>query len=126
MRDLRELPDTVRRDRAWERRVANVTDPEHEAFGGCFRVDHPGCRPLVVIASTGGGWDLVSVQVLQKKAKTPTWGEMQTVARIFFLDHETCVQYQVPPADHVNIHHGVLHLCRLQGYEYPRPPAEFV
>ncbi len=79
---------------------------------------------LNVIASNGGGWDHVSVS---RGDRTPTWNEMSYVSGLFFKDNETCVQYHVPLADHVNCHEHCLHLWRpRRGKPLPRPPANFV
>lgn len=81
-------------------------------------------EPLRVIASNGGGWDHVSVSAANRP---PTWDEMNYVARMFFKDDETCVQYHVPETDHVNYHPNCLHMWRpRRGKSMPRPPAMFV
>ena len=85
---------------------------------GAFRLGQ-----LFVIASTGFGWDHVSVST---RTRCPTWGEMEYVKRMFFEDHETAMQLHVPPSDHVNCHPYCLHLWRPQEFEIPRPPPEFV
>jgi len=83
-------------------------------------IDH---AQMKVIASSGGGWDHVSVS---RRNRCPNWPEMEHVKRMFFRDDETAMQLHVPPADHINCHPYCLHLWRPLDAEIPRPPAEFV
>lgn len=78
---------------------------------------------LKVIASSGEGWDHVSVSLPHR---CPTWDEMEHVKRLFFRDDETAMQLHVPPTDHINVHPFCLHLWRPQGVEIPRPPGWMV
>lgn len=99
---------------------------------GVFQIPR-GNVVLRVIASDGSGWhesglpgppwEHVSVSL---QTRTPTWEEMDYVKRLFFEDHETVVQFHVPPSDHVNFHPFCLHLWRLVKGTFPRPPAETV
>ena len=73
---------------------------------GAFRVG-----PLRVIASTGAGWDHVSVSLPDR---CPTWAEMDKVKRLFWRDAETVMQLHVPRTEHVNCHPNCLHLWRPQ------------
>ena len=79
--------------------------------------------PLRVIASSGLGWDHVSVS---RANRCPNWPEMDYVKRLFFQDDETAMQLHVPPADHLSFHPNCLHLWRPQDVEIPRPPAILV
>lgn len=78
---------------------------------------------LKVIASSGEGWDHVSVS---RRDRCPSWEEMEFVKRLFFKDDETAMQLHVPPTKHINNHPYVLHLWRPQGVEIPLPPPDFV
>ena len=78
---------------------------------------------LRVIASTGEGWDHVSVS---RRDRCPSWEEMEFVKRMFFKEDETAMQLHVPPSRHVNNHPYTLHLWRPQSAEIPTPPQEFV
>ena len=61
---------------------------------GAFSVPSPVDRqPLVILASSAGGWDHVSVS---RKNRCPNWAEMEHVARLFFRTDETAVQFHVP------------------------------
>jgi len=76
------------------------------------------------IASDGGGWEHVSVQMIPqagRKQRIPTWTEM-CIAKDLFWDHEDCVvQFHPPETEYVNVHNHVLHLWRKIGYEMPLP-----
>lgn len=110
----------VFRDRAWERRFGG----EGDDHGGCFKVKSPiDGGDLSIIASTGMGWDHVSVS---RPNRCPNWPEMEHVKRLFFRDSETAMQLHVPPADHINCHPHCLHLWRPHDLEIPRPPAFMV
>lgn len=119
MRDLREI-DRYRR-RRFERQCYGV---EGGATEGCFWIPDPRGGPaLAVIASSGAGWDHVSVSLPHR---CPTWAEMERVKRLFFREGETAMQLHVPATDHVNHHPYCLHLWRPLDREIPRPPAIFV
>lgn len=117
MRNLREL----------ERYRLNVTrrmgwSGDHTC--GAFRLPSPiDGRPLLIQASSGDGWDHVSVS---REKRCPNWPEMEFIKRQFFKDDETVMQLHVPTADHINCHPYCLHLWRPQNAELPRPPAEMV
>lgn len=78
---------------------------------------------LVVIASSGEGWDHVSVS---RGHRTPNWPEMEHVKRLFFRDDECAMQLHVPVSDHLNCHPYCLHIWRPHGVEIPRPPGIMV
>ena len=80
-------------------------------------------KPLAVVASSGAGWDHVSVS---RPTRTPNWHEMEHVAALFFEDHEVAMQLHVPTADHVNNHPFCLHWWRPLEAEIPRPPSIMV
>jgi hypothetical protein len=95
-------------------------------FGGdgAFRVPSPtDFRLMTVVASTGYGWDHVSVS---QHKRCPNWPEMDHIKSLFFKDDETAMQLHVPAADHVNNHPYCLHLWRPQNIEIPRPPSIMV
>ena len=76
--------------------------------------------PLHVIASTGEGWDHVSVSLI---SRTPNWKELEYVRSLFFKPSETVMQLHVPKSEHVNFHEFCLHLWRPQEQDIPKPPA---
>lgn len=78
---------------------------------------------LKVIASSGHGWDHVSVSLANR---IPNWTEMDAVKRAFFKDDETAWQYHVATEKHINLMPNCLHLWRKQGFDMPLPPSEFV
>lgn len=112
MRDLSQLSEDVRTEMLG-------------GDGGAFTVLSPTDYKftLRVIASFGGSWDHVSVS---RADRIPTWQEMNLVARLFFLESETAVQFHVPASKHVNIHPNCLHLWRHQRVKYQLPPLDFV
>lgn len=86
-------------------------------------------QPLAVIASSDPdlGWDHVSVS---RSNRTPTWGEMEQIKRLFFRDDECVMQLHPPIADYVDGtafgHVNCLHLWRPTDVEIPRPPQFMV
>ena len=95
---------------------------DHET--GFFWIKSPIDNGMMkVIASSGDGWDHVSVS---RPNRCPNWPEMEHVKRLFFKEDETAMQLHVPPSDHISFHPNCLHLWRPLGVEIPRPPAEMV
>lgn len=91
---------------------------------GAFQMPSPHDQKLMrIIASTGLGWDHVSVS---RPDRVPDWYEMEAVKRLFFWPTETAMQLHVPPADHINNHENCLHLWRPLDVEIPRPPGFMV
>lgn len=78
---------------------------------------------LLIIASSGFGWDHVSVS---RCNRPPNWVEMEHVKRLFFMPEETAMQLHVPVTDHINAHPNCLHLWRPHNFEIPRPPSAMV
>lgn len=78
---------------------------------------------LAIIASTGGGWDHVSVSLPDR---CPTWEEMNYVKRLFFEDDECAVQYHPPVKDHISVHPFCLHMWRKQSGTFFFPPKEMI
>lgn len=99
----------------------NTPDPRSE---GAFYIPRE-TGDLRVIACAGGGWDHVSVSL---DGRIPIWEEMDFIARMFFKEDETAVQYHVPRSDHVNCNPYTLHLWRPLSKlrKVPRPPAWMV
>lgn len=109
----------------------NCTEQVAEHYGdfgdstcGVFELGSPiDKQPLVIVASSGGGWDHVSVS---RKNRAPNQTEMDFVYRRFFAPDEVAVQFFVPAASHVNIHPNCLHLWRPNGETLSLPPIGFV
>lgn len=78
---------------------------------------------LAVIASTGGGWDHVSVSLPNR---CPFWSEMDFIKRLFFDDHEIVMQIHPRTSDHINVHSFCLHLWRPHNIDIPLPPKFMV
>ncbi len=94
---------------------------------GIFKVFANG-RSFKVIASSGGGWDHVSVSPFNKKRTVcPTWEEMSAIKDMFFEPEEAVVEYHPPKSEYVNNHPYCLHLWRPNdGRKIAMPPKEFV
>lgn len=99
-----------------------ATNDVGDAWNGCFVFVLDGVR-FFVMASTGGGWDHVSVST---DGRTPHWNEMDRIKRMFFRDDEMAVQIHPPVMQHVNMHDYVLHLWRCQDEQMPKPPMIMV
>ena len=91
--------------------------------GGAFTMFNDAGETLRIIASSGDGWDHISVSLARR---CPTWAELELVKRTFFHDDETAMQLHVPPADHINNHEFCLHLWRPLDQPIPRPPGAMV
>lgn len=111
MRNLRELDH-------WRVRLPTTVDVGGDTCG-CFLL--PGGER--VIASSGGGWDHVSVSFPNR---IPSWDEMDDIKRLFFKADETAFQLHVPASQHINCHPFCLHLWRLLNVSIPLPPAWMV
>lgn len=120
MRDLRVLE--CYRNHEWGNRAHGWAGDE---TCGTFCVPSPiDGAELAVIASSGEGWDHVSIS---RRNRCPNWPEMEHVKRLFFRDDETAMQLHVPPSQHISFHPHCLHIWRPNdGREIPMPPAEFV
>lgn len=108
------------RDRAWEANMGGSGDDGQGCFCVKSRIDGGDLR---ILASSGMGWDHVSVS---RANRCPNWPEMEQVRHLFFRDDETVMQLHVPPSDHINCHPNCLHLWRPQDVEIPRPPSIMV
>jgi hypothetical protein len=120
MRNLNLLNHYRRRDR----HVLENWEWYGDETAGMFMIPSPiDQKPLAVVASSGAGWDHVSVS---RQTRTPNWREMEHIAALFFEDHEVAMQLHVPTADHVNNHPFCLHWWRPLDAEIPRPPSIMV
>ena len=123
MRDLLRELDTSK-VRRWRDGEMTMWGRHGGATEGIFvmRMSPVGLEARI-IASSGEGWDHVSVSF---KHRTPTWEEMETVKRLFFKPHEIAMQLHVPTSDHISFHPNCLHIWRPLDVEIPRPPAWMV
>ena len=80
-------------------------------------------KTLRVIASTGEGWEHVSVSRINK---TPSWAEMEFVKRMLFKPEEVCMQLHVAVEEHISVHRFCLHIWRPINQEIPLPPSWMV
>lgn len=116
MRNLHEL--NAYRDTSPQ--VKKYYGTEGNGLGGVFNIPLDKGRYLRCIASSGVGWDHVSVSLPHR---CPTWEEMERVKRMFFKETETAMQLHVPPSDHISVHPYCLHIWRPTETEIPLPPS---
>ena len=93
------------------------------AEAGVFMVPGPCCRDLKVIASSGLGWDHVSVSLPNR---CPNWPEMCHIKELFWDAEEAVMQLHPPKSQWINNHAYCLHLWRPQQQEIPLPQGELV
>ena len=117
MRNLRTLDQYRDTSAAVRRYYGNIGDETCGVFSVPSPIDGAEMR---VIASTGVGWDHVSVS---RKNRCPNWPEMDRIKRLFFRDNECAMQLHVPVDDHISVHPNCLHLWRPTKQDIPRPPA---
>lgn len=116
MRNLHELDQY----RLTDQRIVGFFGDAGDGENGVFIVLSPIDKAMLrIIASSGLGWDHVSVS---RSTRAPNWSEMSHVAQLFFKDDETAMQMHVPREDHVNDHPYTLHWWRPHTVEIPRPP----
>lgn len=97
-----------------------------DAHNGAFGLVAPGTRAtLHVIATTGGGWDHISVTVAGER-RCPFWPEMAWVKDQFFEPGEAVMQLHPARSQYVNNHPFCLHLWKPQAIEIPLPPVTMV
>ena len=97
--------------------------PAGDDQNGAFIVKLRHGQNVRVIASSGMGWEHVSVS---RHDRCPTWDEMCQVKALFWSDDDCVIQYHPPASDYVNNHPNCLHLWRPIGVELPVPPSILV
>lgn len=99
-----------------------------ESGDGAFKVSILNGESFFVIASTGMGWEHVSVSLerVHRLKRCPTWEEMVFVKNLFFQPEEAVVQIHPPESQYVNCHEYVLHLWRPTNQTLPLPFPEMV
>jgi hypothetical protein len=119
-RDL-NMMNNLYRKRALEVQLYNTAG---DATCGVFVVPSPeDGGDMLVIASSGSGWDHVSIS---HRLHCPTWKEMAYVKKLFFHDTAPVMELHVPETDHINIYRDCLHLWHPHAEEIPRPPGYMV
>ena len=122
MKDLRYL-DAYRREIPEVSLSKGEGDPDPRCNGAfIFKM---GSEVIVVVVGRGRGWEHVSVSC---RDRTPTWAEMEKIKRLFFEEHEVCMQLHVAVKDHINVHPNVLHIWRPVSKlkPIPLPPKDLV
>jgi hypothetical protein len=107
--------------------ASELEDSDH----GAFSIPLGNGKRFHIIASSGMGWDHVSVHVRivgKGKAITPNLEEMCKVKDLFFDEEECVVQYHPRKSEYVDMHPHVLHLWRPNepGVSIPEPRKEMV
>lgn len=120
MRNLLDLSEFRRVDGKAIAHFSGV-DP---SIAGSFFVPSPIDRQhLHVVATSGDGWDHVSVS---RTTRPPNWTEMDFVKRLFFRPDEVAMQLHVAERNHINVHPYCLHLWRPLIGSIPLPLPEMV
>lgn len=115
MRNLNELND---------QRIWHPMGGWGDETCGAFKIKLPTSRlEFAVIASSGGGWEHVSVSTAER---CPRWDEMQQIKEMFFLDDEVVMQLHPAKKDYVNHHPYCLHLWRPTHERIPLPDVAMV
>jgi hypothetical protein len=120
MRNLNELDEFRVRSGSVVRHYGSAGDSTCGVFLLRSPIDH---APICVIASSGMGWDHVSVS---RKNRIPNWIEMDHIKRKFFLPEEAAFELHVAESDHINDHQNCLHLWRPIDQDMPMPPKWMV
>lgn len=105
--------------------------PPGETYGAFF-VKHPRSGNLFRFLVSDGidwekcgfappAWEHVSLSLVAGD-RLPTWSEMCWAKGLFWEPEECVIQFHPPESEYVNRHEGTLHLWRLIGSEFPRPP----
>lgn len=112
---------------------ANKIAGRSDEIDGAYAIKHPKVRNYYfqIIASTGMGWEHVSVTLRMKDnpkfvERTPTWQEMCFIKSVFWNDHEAVMQLHPPISEYVNNHPFCLHLWRPTQTEIPLPDSLLV
>lgn len=125
MRDL--SAPAVDRYRRRDAAVLRVYGGFGDANCGVFGFPSPiAGRSLLVIVSSGGGWEHASVSLLPEGRRCPVWEEMDSVKRRLWRDDEAAMQLHVATADHLSYHPTTLHLWRPVDRPVPLPPKWMV
>lgn len=106
------------------RQEINIAGCPGDSENGIFIVSVCG-KSFYVVASTGGGWEHVSVSPVKGK-NCPTWTQMCAIKDMFFEEEEVVIQYHPAKSQYVNICNNCLHLWRPVGIKLPVPPKSFV
>lgn len=106
----------------------------YDEIDGAYTVPHYKIKDYVfqIIASTGLGWEHVSITILSHKKKNsfvercPTWEEMCWIKDLFWNDDEVVVQYHPAKSDYINNDPHCLHLWKPIDQCLPTPDSLMV
>jgi len=101
---------------------------DEDGMNGSFSIPLPSHKVTAnCIVSDGGGWEHVSVHVVERgEERTPSWDEMCAVKDIFWGPEEVVVQFHPAKSEYVNNHPHVLHLWRSTTHKIKTPPSIMV
>ena len=120
MRNLRLLDAYRRTDRQVRAYYGGIGDETCGVFEAPSPIDS---ASMMVIASSGEGWEHISVS---RTNRCPNWIEMEHVKLLFFRDEEVCMQLHVATANHISVHPNCLHIWRPPEQAIPLPPEWMV
>ncbi len=106
-------------------RKKNVPQGDEE---GVFEIIR-GNLKFFIIASSGMGWEHVSITVSNTKTKDQrcaTWNEMCQIKDLFWDKEDCVVQYHPAEKDYINNHPYCLHLWRPTEQILPTPSYHLV
>lgn len=106
-------------------RVLNGLMGSDATYGnnGAFIVTLKHAQTVQVIASSGMGWEHVSVS---RKDRCPTWDEMCQIKNIFWDEEDCCIQFHPAKSEYVNNHPYCLHIWRPLDAIIPIPDSILV
>jgi hypothetical protein len=106
-------------------RVINGIMGSDASYGnnGAFIIPLRHSQKVQVIASTGLGWEHVSVS---RQDRCPTWEEMCQIKNIFWDEDDCCIQFHPPKSEYVNNHPFCLHIWRPLDAVIPMPDSILV
>lgn len=96
----------------------DATGTNNGAFVFHLKIGRKDPLRFFVIASSGMGWEHVSVST---RIRVPTWAEMCFLKGVFWDPEDCVIQFHPPASEYVNYHPGCLHLWRPTDQEIPRP-----
>lgn len=104
-------------------RVITAGLPPGDDTCGCFSLRLRLSQMVFVVASSGLGWDHVSVS---RRDRCPTWDEMCQVKDLFWDGDDCVMQLHPPKSDYINNHNFCLHIWRPTDSVIPTPPSFMV
>lgn len=108
-----------------ERGQGQFRSDDSDGFNGLFWL-WIGNERIRIIASDGGGWQHVSVSLVDNRNKVPGWKIMCTVKELFWNDEDWVVQFHPAKSEYINNYPGCLHLWKPTEAIMPTPSSILV